>query len=50
MKKKLHTILKGVRLSNGKTHLWVLDKSNNQMVKVDYTELGLDFFSKSNTN
>ena len=41
-------ILKGVRYG-GETHLWVLDKSTNKMVKVD-TDLGLKFFSKENTN
>ena len=41
-------ILKGVRFSNGKTFMWVLDKATNKMVKVDYTDLGLKFFSKEN--
>ena len=48
MKKKW--ILKGVRLADGKPHMWVLDKSTNKMVKVDYTELGLKCFSKENAN
>ena len=48
MKKKW--ILKGVRFSDGKTHMWVLDKSTKKMVKVDYTDLGMKFFSKENAN
>ena len=48
MKKK--SILKGVRLSDGKCHLWVLDKATDKMVKVNYTDLGIDFFSKQNAN
>lgn len=48
--KELRTILKGVRLSNGKTYMWVLDKSTNKMIKVDYTDLGMKFFSKNNAN
>ncbi len=47
---KVKEILKGVRLSNGKTYMWVLDKATNQMVKVDYTKLGIKFFSKENSN
>ena len=43
-------ILKGVRFGGGETHIWVLDKSTNKMVKVDYTDLGLNFFSKENAN
>ena len=43
-------ILKGVRLSDGKSHIWVLDKSTNKMVKVDYTDLGMDFFSRQNAS
>ena len=43
-------ILKGVRLSNGQTYVWVLDKATQKMVKVDYTDLGLNFFSKENAN
>ena len=50
MKKKLKSILKGVRLSNGRTHMWVLDKATDRMVKIDYTDLGLNFFSKRNAN
>ena len=46
----MKTILKGVRFSSGKTFMWVLDKSTNKMVKVDYTDLGLKFFSKENAN
>ena len=48
MKKKW--ILKGVRLSSGKTHMWVLDRATNKMVKVDYTDLGIKFFSSQNAN
>ncbi len=48
--KQLRTILKGVRLSNGKTYMWVLDEATNKMVKIDYTDLGLEFFSKQNVN
>ena len=48
MKKKW--ILKGVRWSAGSTSMWVLDKATNKMVKVDYTDLGLKFFSKENAN
>ena len=47
---KLKTILKGVRMSNGTTYMWVLDKATDKMVKVDYTNLGIDFFSKGNAN
>ena len=47
---KLKTILKGVRVSNGKTYMWVLDKATDKMVKIDYTDLGLEFFSKQNAN
>ena len=47
---KLKTILKGVRVSNGKTYMWVLDKAIDKMVKIDYTDLGLEFFSKQNAN
>ena len=47
---KLKTILKGVRMSNGKTYMWVLDKATDKMVKIDYTDLGLKFFSKDNAN
>ena len=43
-------ILKGVRLPSGKSHIWVLDRETNKMVKVDYTDLGIDFFSKQNAN
>ena len=43
-------ILKGIRLKGGLTYMWVLDKSTNKMVKVDYTDLGLEFFSKQNAN
>ena len=43
-------ILKGIRLKGGLTYMWVLDKSTNKMVKVDYTDLGLKFFSKDNAN
>ena len=46
----MKTILKGVRLSDGQTYVWVLDKATNKMVKVDYTDLGLNFFSKENAN
>ena len=48
MKKKW--ILKGVRWSYGTTSMWVLDRTTNKMVRVDYTDLGIDFFSKNNTN
>ena len=47
---KLKTILKGVRMSNGTTYMWVLDKATDKMVKVDYTDLGMSFFSKRNAN
>ena len=47
---KLKTILKGVRMSNGRTYMWVLDKATDKMIKVNYTDLGIDFFSKNNTN
>ena len=47
---KLKTILKGVRMSNGTTYMWVLDKATDKMVKIDYTDLGLKFFSKDNAN
>ena len=47
---KAKWILKGVRLKGGKTHMWVLDRSTNKMIKVDYTDLGLEFFSKQNAN
>ena len=30
--------------------MWVLDKATNKMVKIDYTNLGLKFFSKENVN
>ena len=43
-------ILKGVRLPSGKSHIWVLDRATNKLVKVDYTDLGLKFFSKENAN
>ena len=43
-------ILKGVRLKSGLTYMWVLDLSTNKMIKVDYTKLGMDFFSKENAN
>jgi len=42
-------IFKGVRYG-GENHIWVLDKSTDKMVKVDYTDLGLKFFSKENSN
>ena len=50
MKRKLKTIMKGVRLSNGESHIWVFDKAISKMVKVDYTDLGMSFFSKRNAN
>ena len=48
MKKKW--ILKGIRWGNGTSDMWVLDKSTNKMVKVDFTKLGIEFFSKQNAN
>ena len=47
---KKREILKGVRFKNGTTWMWVLDKATNKMVKVDYTKLGLKFFSRENAN
>ncbi len=43
-------ILKGVRLKSGLTYMWVLDLSTNKMIKVDYTKMGINFFSKENAN
>ncbi len=30
--------------------MWVLDLSTNKMIKVDYTKMGMNFFSKENAN
>jgi hypothetical protein len=43
-------ILKGVRLSNGRSYMWVYDRATNEMVKIDFTNLGMKFFSKENAN